>query len=40
MKTVILCGGYGTRLSEETKVFKTNGSNWQKTNFEPHYGNL
>ena len=40
MKTVILCGGYGTRLSEETKVKPKPMVQIGKTNFESHYGNL
>ena len=41
MKTVILCGGYGTRLSEETKVKpKPMVQIGKKTNFESYYGNL
>ena len=37
MKIVILCGGLGSRLSEETRLkTKTNGKNWKYANFNAY----
>ena len=39
MKAVILAGGLGTRLAEETHLGQ-NGGNWREANFMAHHENI
>ena len=40
MKVVILCGGLGTRLSEETILKPKPMVNWKRPNCGAHYEHL